>query len=188
MRKVFRGIRLALQIVMCIFVAILLIYNVCALVQRAQGKNIPMVFGVGVARVTSGSMEPEIAINDVVIIKAQKSYEYNDVITFCDTTTGQYVTHKIILVSDDGRYLTKGVANEDDDQLMISNEVIVGKVVGVMRGIGVIIEKMQTPAGIIVLLAIAIGFWVLLELIDRICLKVKKKKNDQETEPEKREE
>lgn len=185
MKKVFGAIKLTLQIIMCVFILFLLIFNICAMVQRTQGKQIPVVFGYSFAVVVSGSMEPEISINDVVIIKAQDKYKENDVITFCDTRTGEYVTHRIILVSEDGKYLTKGDANNTDDKLMIPNEVVVGKVVGVMRGVGVIIQKMQTPLGIFVLLAIGIVFWVAVELIDRICLKIKRQKDEQETESDK---
>ncbi len=185
MKKVFVGIKLALQIVLCIFIAVLLVFNICTMVQRAQGKQMPVVLGYSFAVVVSGSMEPEIQIGDVVVVKSQNTYQRNDIITFCDTLTGDYVTHRIILVSEDGTFLTKGDANNTDDKLAIPQEAVVGKVIAVWHGAGNIIQKMQTPLGMFVLIGSGLLFWVVLELIDRFCLKSKNSENEQQPDQDK---
>ena len=185
MKKVFYGIKLTLQIVFCVLIAVLLVFNVCAMVQRAQGKQMPVVFGYSFAVVVSGSMEPEIQVSDVVIVQSQKDYQKNDIITFCDTLTGDYVTHRIIFVSQDGTFLTKGDNNDSDDKLAIPQEAVVGKVVGIWRGAGKTIQKLQTPLGMFMLIGGGLLFCAALELIDRFCFKSKNDKNEQSTEQDK---
>ncbi len=170
MKKVYCVIKKVLQIVLCVFIVILLVFNVATMVQRAQGKQMPVVFGFSFAVVVSGSMEPEIKINDVVIVKSQKNYKERDIITFCDTLTGDYVTHRIILASEDGTFLTKGDANNTDDKLAIPKEAVVGKVIAVLPGAGNIIRKMQTPLGMLIMVGGSLAFWVVLELIDKFCI------------------
>lgn len=187
MKKIFGGIKIALQIVLCVCIAVMLVFNICAMVQRAQGKQMPVVFGYSFAVVVSGSMEPAIQIGDVVVIKSQKDYQKDDVITFCDTLTGDYVTHRIILVSEDGKFLTKGDANNTDDKLAIPQDAVVGKVIAVWRGAGKAIQKMQTPLGMFAIIGGGLVFWVALELIDKFCLKDQNNENEQSTDQDKQE-
>ncbi len=166
------------QILLCVAVALLLVYNVCVMVQRAQGNRMPVILGYSFAVVVSGSMEPEIAVGDVVVIKSQEEYVRGDVITFYDSSMDDYVTHRIILVSDDGSYLTKGDANDTDDKLAIPKAAVVGKVTSVWRGAGNAITFLRSPLGMAVLIGSAVVFWVLLQVIGKLC--GKKKKEDEQ--------
>ncbi len=185
MKKVYYVIKTVLQVVLCVLIVILLVFNISTMVQRAQGRQMPVVFGYSFAVVVSGSMEPEIQINDVVVTKSQKNYYEKDIITFCDTKTGDYVTHRIILVSEDGTFLTKGDANDTDDKLAIPKEAVVGKVVTVLHGAGNIIRKMQSPLGMFIMIGGGLAFWVVLELIDRYCIKPQNNENEKSTEQDK---
>ena len=115
MKKAFRIIKITVRTLVLVLVALLLAYNIYTLVMRyACGVGIPTVFGYGCAVVETGSMEPAIGAGDFIIVHAEEEYAVGDVITFYDSTRGEYVTHRIILVTESG-YTTKGDANNAQD-------------------------------------------------------------------------
>lgn len=178
MKKTLGIVVLVVQILLCIAIVLLLIYNVCSMVQRAQGNRMPVILGYSFASVVSGSMEPEIAVGDIVVVKSQQEYERGDIITFYDSSRDEYVTHRIIFVSEDGSFLTKGDANDTDDKLAIPPSAVVGKVVSVWRGAGDAIAFLRSPAGLAVLLASVAVVWILPQVISKLCVR-KKQKNEQ---------
>ena len=42
----------------------------------------PALFGYSVARIITGSMEPTISVNDIVITKSQKEYNKDDIVSY----------------------------------------------------------------------------------------------------------
>lgn len=82
--------------------------------------------------VTSGSMEPEIQVGDLVVVRSENDMEYRmgDIITFKDEY-GSTVTHRI-KSQKNGRLVTRGDANNVDD-LPITEADIKGKVVRVIH-------------------------------------------------------
>lgn len=158
-RRALRAAGIAVRALAFAAVALLLIYNIYVLVARyAFDIGIPTVFGYGCAAVETGSMEPEIAAGDFIVIRAEESYAAGDVITFYDSGRGEYVTHRIILVSESG-YVTKGDANNAQDDFTVPQSAVVGRVVAVLRGFGAFIGFLQTPAGLFALVAFAAGVW-----------------------------
>lgn len=186
LRNVFHWIKIVVRAIMLIAVILLALYNVYMLIQRyAYGNGMPTVFGYGTAVVVSGSMdtgenpETDIRINDLVIVKAQDSYEVNDVITFYDSSSGTYITHRITLVSAEGTYATKGDANDAEDNFSVKQAAVVGKVVNVIRGGGNVIAFLQSPLGLLAVLGGGVVVWLLMDVITSLC-----KKSDQEKEHE----
>ena len=82
------------------------------------------LFGYSVFNVATGSMEPTIKQNDVVLVKKQGKYNVDDIITFYDKK--DFITHRIIYKKGDV-VITKGDANNTSD-VSIKTDVIVGKV------------------------------------------------------------
>lgn len=159
MKKAFRIIKITVRTLVLVLVALLLAYNIYTLVMRyACGVGIPTVFGYGCAVVETGSMEPAIGAGDFIIVHAEEEYAVGDVITFYDSARGQYVTHRVILVSESG-YTTKGDANNAQDDFTVPQSAVVGRVVAVLRGFGAFIGFLQTPAGLFALVAFAAGVW-----------------------------
>lgn len=186
MKKTLGIVVLVVQILLCIAIVLLLVYNVCSMVQRAQGNRMPVILGYSFASVVSGSMEPEIAVGDIVVVKSQQEYERGDVITFYDSSKDEYVTHRIIFVSEDGSFLTKGDANNTDDKLAIPPSAVVGKVVSVWHGAGDAVAFLRSPAGLAVLLASVAVVWLLPQAISKLCVR-KKQENEQIDAEEKNE-
>lgn len=92
-------------------------------------------FGYRLFQVQTGSMEPKIKVNDLIIIKKKNNYKKNDVVTFIDENNN-YVTHRIIKINKN-KIITKGDANNTEDMPINKNNII-GKVIFKFRFINLI--------------------------------------------------
>lgn len=129
-------------------IAALLLCNVYTIVLRSAFDVLqPSVFGVSTAVVITGSMEPAVSVNDMVVIHEQESYEPGDIVSY--QSGSMLVTHRIAEATENG-YITKGDANNTDDG-EIAREAVVGKVVLVIPKVGYAIAFLQTPLGMLVM-------------------------------------
>ena len=83
------------------------------------------LFGYRVYKVGSGSMEPNLKVNDIIVIKSTNDYKINDIITYKNNS--EYVTHRIININN-SEIITKGDANNTQDN-PITKDLIVGKLI-----------------------------------------------------------
>ena len=159
--------RIVLLIVISLIIGIrLYIWNA----ETLAGNSMPMPFGWGVSVILSGSMEPELSVNDLVIIHEQDSYEIDDVVVFQGADS--LVIHKIISVDDD-EIITKGVANNKaDDPISLSD--VKGKMVAHIPFVGAVAQFIKKPVGTVLIIAAAV---VLFELP---YLQKKKKDTDEQ--------
>lgn len=117
------------------------------------GNTTPMPFGHGCAVILSGSMEPTLKVNDLVVIREEESYAAGDIVVF--QSGGDRIIHRIAAI-DGETVLTKGDANPvADSPIHISQ--IKGKLVLRLPGVGVPVRFLKTPAGIISVLALAVA-------------------------------
>lgn len=170
--------RIIIRALLIAFAAAFAAYNVYMLVQRyAFGNGMPKIFGVATAVVISGSMEPEISVGDLVVVKEQKTYKEGEVITFYDSFSGAYITHRIVLAEGEN-YVTKGDANDSEDG-SIPQSAVVGKVVSVLRGAGNAVSFFRSPAGLFTVIAVCAVIWGVADIIS-ILLEKKGKENNNE--------
>ncbi len=125
------------------------IYTVNA--RRVLGNQMPMPFGVGLSVVLTGSMEPTLSENDLVIVKEADSYEINDIVVYQRGT--ELIIHRLISVDGD-LYTMQGDANNVPDE-PVGLSVIKGKEVASVPYIGFVIRLLQTTVGKIVVIALA---------------------------------
>lgn len=125
--------------------------------KNLAGNALPMPFGYGMAVVLSGSMEPVLSIDDLVVIHRQKNYEVGDIIVY--QSGRELIIHRIIKIEEDG-LITKGDANNMSDP-PIDWTSVKGKMIAHIPGVGLLIRGLKTPAGVILVLAAA---FILLEL------------------------
>lgn len=176
--RAFRITGIVLKCIVTAIAALLLIYNIYVLVARlAFGIGIPTVFGFGFATVETGSMAPTINAGDFIVIHAEDRYETNDIVTYYDSSRSQYVTHRIIYVSDSG-YVTKGDANNAQDNMTVTDGDIVGKVVLVAGGVGAFISFLQSPFGLLVAVGMCALIWAVFTYVPALIFG----KKDEETE------
>ena len=116
------------------------------------GNALPMPFGVGAAVVLTGSMEPTIMADDLIIVKAQETYTPDEVVVY--QSGNLLVVHRIVDIDGD-LVTTQGDANNASDA-PIRLETIKGVVVGVIPGFGAVARLLKTPAATITLIAAAL--------------------------------
>lgn len=140
----------AIQTVITFLLACLLICNLYLIVMgRVLGVENPSVFGYSIAVVASGSMEPTISVNDLIINHIQSSYAEGDIITFQNESS--LTTHRIAAITEEG-YITKGDANNAADPDVVSEGAVVGRVVKIIPRIGSALFFLKTPPGMILLI------------------------------------
>ncbi len=113
-----------------------------------------MPFGYGASVVVSGSMEPELSVNDLVIIKSVPEDEINvgDIIVY--ESDDMLIIHKVIS-RDANTIITQGTANNTADK-PIDISAVKGKLVYSFSNFGSVISAIKSPVGIIMLLALAV--------------------------------
>lgn len=135
------------------FVAIVLGVNVYLWNARSLvGSAMPMPFGVGSAVVLSGSMEPALQVDDLILVCEKAEYEVDDIVVFQD---GHSLTVHRLIALDGDRVITKGDANNVADD-PITPDRIIGAVFLRIPFLGLIARILKTPVGIVCLLAAAL--------------------------------
>lgn len=165
MRKLKPALRIA-NIAVTVLLAFMLISNVYCIIARAvTGDPAPKFLGFSSAVVISGSMSDTIEVNDLIICHEQSDYAKGDIITYI-SESGSLITHRIVSESDAG-FITQGDANNTPDRTPVADDDIVGKVVCIIPAIGLFIEFMRTPLGLMCITFIGLLILVLPTLADR---------------------
>jgi signal peptidase len=139
----------------------IIIWDLCIVIQTIHNPyKTPSVFGLKTFCIISGSMEPNISKNDVVIIKEVEQNEINkgDIISF--NINGETITHRVINISSNSEgdllYTTQGDANNIEDDEKITFEDIEGKYIGRIPKIGKIILALKSKFTLCIVLAVLI--------------------------------
>ena len=152
-----KQIKTILRTLLIIFVSLVVGFNLYTWnAQSLMGNTLPMPFGYGAAVVLTGSMEPTIHVNDVILVAEQPTYAENEIAVYQSGSI--LVVHRILDITD-GMVTTKGDANNAPDA-PIELSAVKGKVVGVIPGVGGIVKILKTPTATAIML---IGAVLLLE-------------------------
>ena len=98
--------------------------------------------------VVTGSMEPAIPVRSICFVDENislQNIEVGDVISF-KIGNDTLVTHRVIEVCD-GKYTTKGDANNTEDAITVTQNNYIGKTVVVIPKVGVILIYLQSRKG-----------------------------------------
>ena len=120
--------------------------------KRLPGNVLPMPFGYGGAVVLSGSMEPTIAVDELIIVKAEDGYEVGDIVVY---QAGRILVVPRIVTLDGETVTTRGDANNVDDGAVALSQVK-GKVIAHIPHVGKIVRLLKTPVATILLIAAAV--------------------------------
>ncbi|MBR4852983.1 MAG: signal peptidase I [Clostridia bacterium] len=140
--------------------------------KNVAGDNMPMPFGVGISVVLSGSMEPELSVDDVIIVKKTDDFGVDDMVVFNDH--GILVVHRVISIDGDN-ITTKGDANNTADE-PITRDVVKGKVIKVLPGAGKAFDILRSPLAAVIVFSAAI-------LLMELSFKKEEKEADDDLEP-----
>lgn len=154
------------KIVLVFFATILILlltYNIYSFVcRKILKKSVATVSGYATLSVVSGSMEPTLAIGDIIVIDThEKKYQKGDIVTFLDDD-GTLVTHRILSIHGK-EMITKGDNNNTQD-----SPSTVGKIVGkymfrIPKG-DKIFSFFKNPLVILLILAIGILFSIFISI------------------------
>ena len=149
-------------VLLCIVGILLLYYFISMRLYTTKGEKYEPKFSV--YTIASGSMEPTIKIDDVIIntrVDNPEDININDVITFVSTwqvNYGMTVTHRIVGTQtlDDGSlcYVTRGDNNTQEDQSCVKKSNIIGVVKAVIPGLGKIQKLLASGLGWILIIII----------------------------------
>lgn len=115
-----------------LIILVMVIYGKCVLM--FTDNKYPNYFGYTFFEVASGSMEPTLYINDVIIIKiTDDNLKKNDIIAF--NNEGTIITHRIVFI--DGNMLTVKGDNNNTIDVPIDKKQVIGKVVKILPKFGI---------------------------------------------------
>jgi len=106
-----------LSIILIVLIFILLLFNIVSIFEFS-------FFGFRIFKVATGSMEPTLTINSIIVVKKTDDLNIGDIITFQDSRG--YTTHRIVEMNEDS-ITTRGDANNVKDT-PITREAVIGKV------------------------------------------------------------
>lgn len=134
-----------LLIVLIVIITFFSIYSFVFI--NVLDKDYVSIFGYTYFEVVSGSMEPAIGVNDIVIVKLDEEYEKGDIVTYI--SGGDFVTHRVVEIGIDN-VITKGDSNNTRDRT-IDSASIIGKVCYVIPNGGVWKDVFMTPKVLVIL-------------------------------------
>ncbi|MBQ9911141.1 MAG: signal peptidase I [Lachnospiraceae bacterium] len=148
MKTVFRSFFNAL---VWVIVLVLLFFVFSGLYQRFlnQSRHTGLL-GIGYAVVVSGSMEPAIMENDMIVYQAQPkdAYEVGDVIVYvrdAGLPSEKLISHRIVSIGEN-TMIVKGDANATEDA-PITKEQVVGRMAFYIPKVGKAVSFLKTPLG-----------------------------------------
>lgn len=181
MRKtVFKIIQAVSVIVICVAM-----YAMLKVVMTPSGQA-PELFGHSIFRISSGSMEPTIATDSLVVVKHVDPTEVreDDVITFYSddpVLQGFPNTHRVKeIVEENGRlfYVTQGDANVIADQYKADSLKLIGVVIFVSPLLGKCMRLLSNPLIFLPVIALPLVYILISSLVDTV--RIAKKISEEE--------
>ena len=167
--------QLVIRIILFVLISLILGFGVYGMnAKMLMNDQMPMPLGFGLGVVVSGSMEPELSVDDFIFVVKDKTVELDDVIVY--QSKGILVVHKVVKIDGD-QITTRGTANDTDDD-PISVKDVKGRVAFSIGGVGKIVDFIRTPMVAIAVLILS----VFLLMRSYACEKNEKDKNDQRIE------
>ncbi len=149
-----------LNILLVVLVLAIVGANVYTNIARARGNTLPMPFGIGMAVINSGSMEPNIPIDALVVVVPAFNYKVGDVVAYQTELGRIHTVHRIVSIDGD-TVVTAGDNNGGSLDPAFHIDKIKGKVVltvpKVGRGMDTVSDTLQNPI-VTLLILLAAGF------------------------------
>lgn len=141
--------------IVCVILIPIIVINIILIVNTyLHPEHIPGVLGMRPVIVLSGSMEPEFMSGDLIFIENADIDLLQEGDVICYLEEGTAVTHRIAgISSEDGsiRYITRGDANNSDDQNQVEQSQVQGIYNGKkISGAGDFVMFMQSTTGMII--------------------------------------
>ena len=162
-------------IVLCVMLIPVLLVNVILIIKSyTHQEEVPAIGGYSPLIILTGSMEPAIATGDLIIVRTVQPQDVHtgDIIAFFDPDGSgtSVLTHRVTKIIQDGENLsfyTKGDANNTEDRNPVSADKLLGLYQTRYAGMGHVAMFMQTPAGLVICVAVPLILLVGWDIIRR---------------------
>ena len=151
-----KGVKIFSNIItgILLFILIIIIYGRLSIMFTKN--NYPNYFGYTFFEVSSGSMEPALSINDIILVKIENNnLKKDDIITYINDKD-EIITHRVVIVNSD-TITVKGDKNNTYDT-PIRREQVIGKVIDIYPELGVWQKVITEPKILIVLFITLLAF------------------------------
>ena len=176
----------AFKIIVITILLVILIINVSIIIQTKTKPNlVPNILGFKPFIVLSGSMESKINVGDLVFVKEvnPSKLQVGDIIAFRDSEN-IVTTHRIVDIETKDNelcFVTKGDANNANDDRIVYPSMIEGKYQTRIAKLGNVVLFIQQPVGfVIMLMAISIICLLVYSCQNKKVNKEEKFKNEEE--------
>jgi len=177
----------AMKTVSSIIFCFLFIVTCFLVITKFMGGT-PSVFGYSMYYVVTGSMEPEISSGDIIIAEKARpeNLEIGDIVTYQGISgqiNGKIITHKIIDIREiDGemRFITKGTANDIEDQPVAADQII-SKMTVKLPFVGKIFSVINTRIGFLLIIILPLAALLAGEITSlvKVCKNVKEEQQNE---------
>ncbi len=159
--------RKIVNIISTVILVLLILLVIVLFIMRASGKS-PSIFGYQVLRVTTGSMEPELMVGNVIVVKETPIEEIHegDIITYesrMGELSGKLITHRVVEEPEkvNGTYYlqTKGDIEGAALDPKITFDQVKGKFLTKLGFIDSLYSFFFTPYGIITFVFIIVALF-----------------------------
>ncbi len=151
-RNSMKARRIIFRILIILIIGVVLgsvLYTINA--KRVMHNELPMPLGFGVSVVLTGSMEPTLKPNDLVVIVKADKYDVGDIVVY--QKENELIIHRIVMISGD-QVVTQGDNNNTADEPFLAGN-IKGKMKFSIPFVGLIVRGLKSTPGVIIILALA---------------------------------
>ena len=156
-----KTLKLLSNILFTVFMIVIVFLIFITAQSRLTGME-PSLFGNRLYVVDSGSMEPALKINSLIIVNEKSPDQINtgDILTYYGADSVTRVTHRVIEIGTNNDYfITQGDANNVEDAMPVERESVIGIVTVTIPLVGYAFRFLSSTPGIVFLLSLGIiGF------------------------------
>jgi len=182
MKKAKKAVSILLSVILWGIILLAALFAFTTLATR-DNANIANFMGYTPMIVQTESMAPTFNAKDLIIIKKcdPKELKVDDIITFHAIIMNEYAlnTHRIVEISEQNgvrSYVTKGDNNAVSDQHIISDGDIVGKYVGRVPRLGMVLELLSSTVGFLLIIVLPMLLFFIYQVYHLITVSIKLKR------------
>lgn len=176
-----RAIKWIVDVITFVLFLILIMILYGKMMVMFSDNKYPNYFGYTLFEVASGSMEPTLYVNDVILVKVtNENLKKDDVVAYYNGDA--IVTHRIVFI--DGDKLTVKGDNNNTVDKPIDKEQVIGKMIKVYKKLGIWKKVLNEPKILIAIFVTLILFDFALSFDDKKKVENKVDKVKKKEEPE----
>ncbi|HZH92909.1 MAG TPA: signal peptidase I [Tissierellaceae bacterium] len=157
-KKVNRPLKVLSNVVFAIFMLVMAFLIFITAQSRITGME-PSLFGNRLYVVDSGSMEPALKMNSLIVVKERSpdQIEIGDILTYYGAESTTRVTHRVVEIGPGNEYfITQGDANNVEDAMAVEGEKVIGIVALSIPYVGYVFRFLSSTPGIIFIISVGL--------------------------------